>query len=190
MNLPYHILLQAQMPAGKRLPKRSKPTYNGGYNIGSLPAHYQGRMGPSVMNPSLIHTAREAVQPGTEFRPFVVPPAMLMKGNLQHGDYRYWFGVRTPVSTFARCRCCYYGCMTVAQRKKHFEDGVCGRRITNAIKELDLGFCIVCEKAAHNQTWGITFCSDLCKTAFMFDDWRHFTLWELAKDTADAKIKC
>lgn len=170
MLIPYRRQLLSLMPGGKRLPKMKRIT-----QASVLPAHYQPRKGPSVVDQRWLTQLRNERK--KEFSPV---KGEQREGNLLFGDYRYWYGMNNPCSQWSKCRACNFSAIGVEARKRHFANTSCGRITTDAIKELDENFCVVCEKRTYTKFWGIPLCAQGCKSAWMFNDYRNFDLWKSA----------
>lgn len=208
-RLVRHIM-QSCMASGRRPQKRPKSHETKAGN--GLPAHYRAITPAAAMGPAVRanqdwmernfgkdwhqrQADRERGRGSDEFAMFgcaIVNPATKngerRAGNLLFTDYRYWWGYPNALSQYSRCRGCRAMVFGLVNRKLHFDQGACGRIVTEAIKTLDDVYCVVCEKRSHEKVWGIPICSQECQNRWMYHDTStKTTLWDLA--IAEARVK-
>lgn len=119
-----------------------------------------------------------------------------IEGNLPDGDYRFWYGARTPSSEMRTCRACGKTMWRQDQAVAHKDDqsvivnGLrCTERLVAAYKRLlKVHKCVICRQMTHYEKWGVPLClptsiNDKCITTWKFVSGDCFALtMELMQD--------
>lgn len=88
------------------------------------------------------------------------------EGNLPDGEYRFWYGARTPSSEMRTCRACGKTLWRHDQAVAHKDDSAswvggqkCTERLVDAYKRLlKTHKCVICRAQTYYEKWGVPLC--------------------------------